>query len=600
VTEKLYKNRVKRQVNLIYLSLLAVLIGIGTGYGAVGFRSLIGLIHNISFNGVFSIFYDANKFTPPSPLGIWIVLVPVVGAIIVTFLVKNFAPEAKGHGVPEVMDAVYYKAGELRPVVVVVKSIASAISIGTGGAVGREGPIVQIGASFASMIGGWIRLEPWQRITLVAAGAGGGIAATFNTPLGAVLFAVELMLPEISVRTFMPVALSTATATFVGRLYFGYQPSFSLPSQLTGLNALSLDMVVAFIGLGIVMGLAATLYIRAIYWSEDFFEEQIPNVYLRHILGMFLVGVIFTSLLYLFGHYYVEGVGYATIESILKGELALGWLLLLLFVAKLCATSITLGAGASGGIFSPAMFLGATLGGAYGALVIYLLPAETVSIATFAMIGMAAMVGSSTGAVLTAIIMTFEMTLDYDIVLPMVAVVALSVGIRRFICAENIYTLKLARRGRNLPKSLHANMFMVRSAGDVMVGEVPIIPCSTSYEDFTSTQHRPGERVVVCKGNRISGIFEVDAATRTLENTRAGGVNTGPITLGELAFRDFMIAQYDDVMFDVISRMTRKKSRNVLVVKGDRRIPRAENIVGIITKDRIAESVGESLNYRTS
>jgi len=217
----------QRQVNLVYLSLLAVLVGIGTGYGAVAFRSMIALIHNIGFRGLFSFAYDANQFTPQSPLGLWIILVPVGGALIVTFLVKNFAPEAKGHGVPEVMDAVYYKAGAIRPVVVVVKSFASAISIGTGGAVGREGPIVQIGSAFASSIGGWLGLAPWQRITLVAAGAGGGIAATFNTPLGAVLFAVELMLPEISVRTFMPVALATATATFVGRLYFGYRPTFS-------------------------------------------------------------------------------------------------------------------------------------------------------------------------------------------------------------------------------------------------------------------------------------------------------------------------------------------------------------------------------------
>ncbi len=589
----------QRQVNLIYLSLLAVLIGIGTGYGAVGFRSLIGLIHNVSFNGVFSFIYDANKFTVSSPLGIWIILVPVAGAIIVTFLVKNFAPEAKGHGVPEVMDAVYYKAGEMRPVVVVVKSIASAISIGTGGAVGREGPIVQIGAAFASMVGGWIKLAPWQRITLVAAGAGGGIAATFNTPLGAVLFAVELMLPEISVRTFMPVALATATSTFIGRLYFGYQPSFSLPSNLVGLNHISIDMVWIFIGLGIVMGLAATLYIRAIYWSEDFFEARIPNAYLRHIIGMFIVGVIFTSLMYSFGHYFVEGVGYATIESILNGEQSLGWMLLLLFVAKLFATSITLGAGASGGIFSPALFLGATLGGAYGALAEHLFPAEVVSIAAFAMIGMAAMVGSATGAVLTAIIMTFEMTLDYDIVLPMVAVVALSVGIRRFICTENIYTLKLARRGRNLPKSLHANMFMVRSAGDVMEENVTVLPNDMLYEDFTSRHQDYGDQVVVSKGTHISGVFGVDTATRTIENIRAGGVDTEPVYLGQLSFHNFMIAQHDEVMFDVISRMTRKNVNNVIVVEGKRRIPRVKNIVGIITKDRIAESVGESLTYRS-
>jgi len=593
------ERRGQRRVNLVYLSLLAVLIGVATGYGAVGFRGLIALIHNVGFSGVFSFVYDANEFTPPSYLGIWIVLVPIGGALIVTFLVKNFAPEAKGHGVPEVMDAIYYRGGAIRPVVVVVKSIASAISIGTGGAVGREGPIVQIGAAFASSVGGWLGLAPWQRITLVAAGAGGGIAATFNTPLGAVLFAAELMLPEVSVRTFLPVALATATATFVGRLYFGYQPSFALPTDLPGLGSISLESMLAFAGLGLVMGFAATLYIRAIYWSEDFFDKRIGNDYLRHVIGMALVGAIFTTLMMNFGHYFVEGVGYATIQSILDGHQTLGWMLLLLFAAKLCVTSITLGSGASGGIFSPALFLGATLGGAYGALVEPLLPSGGSNIATFAMIGMAAMVGSATGAVLTAIIMIFEMTLNYDIVLPMVAAVALSVGIRRLLSTENIYTLKLARRGRGLPKSLHANMFLVRTSGDVMDERVTILRSDMSYEDFVRMHPGLTGYVVVRTGRHVSGLFEVSAAMHTVESMKSSGSVMGPVAIGQLAHRDFTIARRDDVMFDVIIRMSRKRVDNVLVVGGDQRIPGAGDVVGVVTKDRIAESVGESLTYRS-
>jgi chloride channel protein, CIC family len=172
----------------------------------------------------FSPAYDANLFTPASPWGAFVILVPVVGAIAVTFLVSNFAPEAKGHGVPEVMDAIYYQGGVIRPVVAIVKSLASAIAIGGGAAVGREGPIIQIGSSFGSTLGQLLRLNPAQRITLIAAGAGAGIAATFNTPIGGVLFTIELMLPEISVNTFLPVAVATRTATFVGRLFFGPRP----------------------------------------------------------------------------------------------------------------------------------------------------------------------------------------------------------------------------------------------------------------------------------------------------------------------------------------------------------------------------------------
>src|SRR6202167_5790652 len=221
------------RLGLLRLSLLAIVVGVITGFGAVLFRALIGIVHNVAFLGLFAIDYDASIFTPPGPWGAFIILVSVVGGLIVTFLITNFAPEARGHGVPEVMDAIYYKEGVIRPVVAVIKSLASALSIGTGAAVGREGPIIQIGASLGSSIGQIIRMAPWQRITLGAARAGAGIAATFNTPIGGVMFAIELMLPEVSARTFLPVALSTGTATFIGRLFRGSQPAFFVPPSPT-------------------------------------------------------------------------------------------------------------------------------------------------------------------------------------------------------------------------------------------------------------------------------------------------------------------------------------------------------------------------------
>src|SRR5579863_9047150 len=225
------------RVGLFRLSLLAIVVGVVTGFGAVGFRALIGLFHNVAFLGLFAVSYDASSFTPPSPWGAFIILVPVIGGLIVTFLITNFAPEARGHGVPEVMDAIYYKEGVIRPVVAVIKSLASALSIGTGAAVGREGPIIQIGAAIGSTLGQIIDMAPWQRITLVAAGAGAGIAATFNTPIGGVMFAIELMMPELSARTFLPVALATGTATFIGRQLLGLQPAFAVPPPLLLSNA---------------------------------------------------------------------------------------------------------------------------------------------------------------------------------------------------------------------------------------------------------------------------------------------------------------------------------------------------------------------------
>src|SRR5246500_2832645 len=256
-------------IGLFRLSLIAIFVGIVTGFGAIAFRGLIGFIHNLFLLGRFSFFYDANTYTPPSPWGVFVILVPVVGALIVTLLVTKFESEARGHGVPEVMDAVYYAEGRIRPIVAAVKSLASAVAIGSGSAVGREGPIIQIGASLGSTIGQIIPLAAWQRITLVAAGAGAGIAATFNTPIGGVMFAIELMMPEVSVRTFLPVALATGTATYVGRLYFGLEPAFRMP-VLANLphHATSFSALLLFALLGVVTGLAATAFIRGLHGVE--------------------------------------------------------------------------------------------------------------------------------------------------------------------------------------------------------------------------------------------------------------------------------------------------------------------------------------------
>ncbi len=585
----------KVEISLPRLSVLALIIGVATGYGAVAFRGLIGLIHNFAFLGVWSWNYDANVFTEPSPLGAFIILVPVAGAVVVTFLVKNFAPEARGHGVPEVMNAVYHHGGQIRPIVVLVKSLASAISIGTGAAVGREGPIVQIGSAIASTVGGWSRLVPWQRITLVAAGAGGGIAATFNTPLGAVLFSVELMMPEVSVRTFMPVAIATGTATYIGRMYLGDQPAFLLPDTLHGLDPSMLSLA-AFTLLGAFTGVAAALYVHSVYWMEDRFEGMVKNEYLRHMLGMAILGTLFYSLMLTLGHYHVEGVGYSTIQAIMDSKLTVGALLLLLFVAKLFATSITLGSGASGGVFSPALFLGATLGGAFGAFYGVWVPSEANAIPSFAMVGMAAMVASSTGAAMTAIVMIFEMTRDYDIVLPMILAVAMAQGIRRAIMQDNIYTLKLTRRGIHIPTTLHSHMFLVKRARNVMNTLLSVYPADMDLAEFNhamSVQPQAARHVVITRGHRITGVVSVSEALRL-----AGKADTSGLVLDDLSDNHFIIAREKDVMFDVIKRMSRRGNKLALVVKDHHGIPRASDLLGYITNDDIADSVAESLAFR--
>jgi chloride channel protein, CIC family len=585
------KFRRPSRLGLLRLSLLAIIVGIITGFGAVFFRALIGLFHNIAFLGSFAVHYDASVFTPPSPWGALIILVPVVGGQIVTFLIVNFAPEARGHGVPEVMDAIYYQNGVIRPVVAVIKSLASALSIGTGAAVGREGPIIQIGSAIGSTLGQVVRMAPWQRITLVAAGAGAGIAATFNTPIGGVMFAIELMMPELSARTFLPVALATGTATFIGRIFFGIHPAFAIPNELLASQApASLPALLLYALLGALIGLAATAFIRGLSFAEDVFE-RLRNPYLRNVAGMLIIGVLIYVLLRTAGHYYVEGVGYSTIQAILNRDFGLPWLLLLLFVAKLAATSVSLGSGASGGIFSPSLFMGATIGGAFGLLVNAMIPVPGLGIATCAIIGMAAMVGGGTGAAMTAVTMIFEMTRDYDLVMPSIIAVAFAIGVRRMLSLENIYTVKLVGRGHFVPKALHANMFLVRRAAEVMEKAVTILPAEADFDAFL--RKHAGEagfkHVVVTRGNRIAGVVRVNLGLRRGVEPAYSGVH-----LGDVAQRNFTIAREADIMFDVVQRMARRDATMAVVVKGRGR-GRPSEIIGVVSKEHIADSVAESI-----
>jgi CIC family chloride channel protein len=580
-----------RRIGLVRLSLLALVLGSVAGIGAVVFRALIGFIHNLAFLGSLSSSYDASVFTPPSPWGALVILVPVIGSVVVTFLITKFAPEARGHGVPEVMDAIYYKEGLIRPIVAIVKSIASAISIGTGGAVGREGPIIQIGAALGSTMGQVIHLAPWQRITLVAAGAGAGIAATFNTPIGGVMFALELMMPELSARTFLPVALATGAATFVGRIFFGIYPAFKIPAALlTSTHPSTLPALMLFALLGALIGLAATAFVRGLSLAEDLFD-LIENAYLRHALGMLALGILLYALLVTSGHYYVEGVGYAEIQDILTGNLGLPGLLLLLSIAKLCATLMSLGSGASGGIFSPSLFIGASLGGAMGAFVGMVHPVDGFGVTTAAIVGMAAMVGGGTGAAMTAVTMIFEMTRDYDLVMPSIIAVALAIGVRRLLSQENVYTIKLVGRGHKVPKAMHANMFLIRSAAEVMERNVIVAPAETDFGKFLRSHGDKGEmkHVVVVRDNHIVGVLRVNTALRRgLEAAHAG------VTLGDIVRRNFTLARENDVVFNVVHRMARHGASMAVVFKvaGNWR---PSQIIGIISKEHIADSVSESI-----
>jgi chloride channel protein, CIC family len=580
-----------RQLPLAQISLLALGLGVVTGIGAVLFRDLIGLIHNVFFTGHALVHYDANVFTAPAPWGMLVILVPVLGAIGVTFLVTKFAPEAKGHGVPEVMDAIYHKGGVIRPVVALVKSLASALAIGSGSSVGREGPIIQIGSALGSTLGQIILMPAGQRIALVAAGAGAGIAATFNTPIGGVLFAIELIMPEVSVETFLPVAIATGTATFVGRWFFGDTPAFHVPPlQAMAVDSNALIVLILFAVLGALSGLAAAGFIKALHFAEDLFDK-IKSRYWRHMLGMLIVGLLMYALLRIFGQYYVDGVGYATVQAVLAGQISSFWLLVLLGLCKAFATSISLGSGSSGGIFSPSLYMGAALGGAFAALWnVAGLPIQ-LNVPAFAMVGMGAMVGGGTGAVMTAVTMIFEMTLDYSIVMPMIVAVAMSIGARRVLSRETIYTLKLVRRGRAIPKARHANMFLVRSAREVMDADIQVLSAEDSFDEYLRQPGHAGRLryVVVTDKGHLFGVIRVNTGLRRgLESA-----NTG-VSLGDVANRNFTVVREDETAFDVIRRMWRRKAIMAVVVRG-RGVPRGSDVAGVITKEHVADSVADSV-----
>lgn len=583
----------RRGLGPFRFALLSVVLGVVAGLGAFGFRVLIGLVHNLFFLGRFSFAYDTLRHTPPGPWGLGVALVPALGAVLVVFLIKNFAPEAKGHGVPEVMDAVYYQRAVIRPVVAVVKALASATSIGSGGSVGREGPIIQIGAAFGSWSGRLLGVARWQRATLVAAGGGAGIAATFNTPIGGVLFAAEVLMHEISVRTLVPVALATATATYVGHFFFGDHPAFPIPPVVMP-GVTSVAMLSIYVALGGVLAIAAAVFIRGLYAAEDVLEKVIPNRdYVRHVAGMLGVGLMAAALFRFTGHYYVEGVGYATIMDVLSGSVTGVGLLLLLCSLKLVATSLTLGSGASGGIFSPCLFLGTTIGAAYALALRTFFPAWHIDPAALALAGMAGMVAGATGAALTAIVMIFEMTLSYDVVLPMTLTVAVSYGLRRLLVSESVYTMKLARRGHHMPEALQANAYLVHHVSELPLAAVTVLPGSTPLEQLLAANEPSAPaHVVLFEDGRVEGVVLRDWAR--LHAAEVGGDRTLREAAALEAVR-YITVPPDCTIFRLLAMVQAGHASVAVAVRSPDAGQSTPQVLGLITLANVAEAMAEGL-----
>jgi CIC family chloride channel protein len=338
------------------------------------------------------------------------------------------------------------------------------------------------------------------------------------------------------------------------------------------------------------MGVVSALFIKALYGFEDFFENRVGGSYYRqHLLGMFIVGVIIYGMVATTGHYYVEGVGYATVQQILSGGGLSFILLIVLFALKLLATSLTLGSGASGGIFSPALFLGATLGAAYGMALERIFPHMGISAAAFAVAGMAGVVGGATGAAMAAIVMIFEMTLDYDVIVPMTITVAISYGVRKALSRESIYTMKLARRGHYIPESLQTNPSYLRQAKELMTKDFARIPAATTLKEFAQIvfEKESVPAYLVEDRDKIAGFVRREAALGTLKNGESS------ITMGKIADQNFIAVQERTALFDVLVRM-RVKGASIALVTDDPSSVSSSRVKGLIWREQLADAMVEA------
>ena len=431
------------------LILLGAGVGLLTGLGAVLFHYLIASIHNAAILGNFGIAQNAREHTPVSPWGAWIILVPVIGALLVTVLVRNFAPEAQGAGVSQVLRAVHADRGHMRPVIAIIRPVATAITIGTGGSAGREGPAMQFGAAIGALVGHLFLVPDHRRIHLLGCGVGAGIAAVFNAPLGGWFLAMEVIVPDWRPWTVLSTLVATASASWVTQEVFGSGHLFA-HAHISHWNG-SL-MLPTFAVVGSLMALMSLGFIRLMDRVDAYSRKQLQNPYARHMSGMLLVGILLYITSRLTGHYYLIGGSYAGISGILLNQMHWPLLLLLLLALKAIATSLTIGTGGSGGIFSPSLFMGAALGSCLGMLLEPIIGVPHLA-ALFALCGMAGMVAATTGALLSAPVMVVELTGNYHVLLPAMVTALTAFAVRRVFLQDSIYTLPLHREGLPVPEN---------------------------------------------------------------------------------------------------------------------------------------------------
>lgn len=442
---------------MLLYSGLAILIGLASGIGVYIFKFLIETFHRLFFSET------ANLL---GFLGRWSVLfLPVVGGLLVGLIKKFFLSKEKYHGVAGIMEAVALAGGRLRYRRVIAKAITSAISIGSGASVGPEDPSVQIGANIGSLVGQKLRLSDETIRAMVAGGAAAGIAAAFNAPIAGVFFALEVILGQIGSSSMGVIVISAVSSAVFTQAISGSQPAFIVPKYAYH-SAWELPL---YFGLGLLAGPLAAMYTRLVYIFQDFFNTWSIPSWIKPAISGIALGITGVFLPQIFG------VGYETIEQILKGERLAVLLLVSLILAKLFLTPVSLGGGFMGGVFAPSLFLGATLGTAYGSVVSDLIPQLALSAPAFAMVGMGAVLAGAVHAPLTAIILLFEMTNDYRIILPLMFAVVVSLITSQILQRESVYTLGLARKGIRLNRGRDVEILQSIQVNEVMQSIPPAL-----------------------------------------------------------------------------------------------------------------------------
>lgn len=538
---------------------LAGLVGVVSGTAAVLFRWLI--------QGISLVFVLIPQTF--GPLG-WI-LTPILGAFIVGAIVVRFAPEAKGHGVPEVMAAYSRQGGSMRARIPLLKGLASAVCIGSGGSCGREGPIAQVGAGAGSAVASFMKLGKKETKTLLVCGLSSGIAATFNAPLGGTLFGIEVVAGGIVGFSIIPVILSSVVATALSTAILGSKVSFQAPLFVLG----SPVQLLFYLGMGVLFGLISVAWIRGFYSIEDLFERIKVSPYILPAIGALFTGILgyvtfFSEAFFgysgVFGPsepYYpaIMGVGYSFIDATFLSTVALP-ALLVFGIFKIIATSSTLGSGGSGGVFAPTLFIGAAFGGAFGLSCSLLLPSIITQPMAFALVGMAALFAGTGRAPITCIVIVMEMTNDYSMILPLMLATSASFLVSSLIEEDSIYTKKLSRRGIDVKAGPHIGVLKVIPLSEVMTTHPTILSPSMTQEEvlhIVDQTHHTKFPVVDAEGS-IVGTLITEDLFQDLDPDSPQPV------VGVLMDRDFLHLSPGCKMDSVLHAMIEKDQGHAVVV----------------------------------